>query len=268
VQTLSRYRIQGILMNRSLAVSVGFFAFAIAVQPSLAADVPTRAPTYKVAAAPMLDWSGFYVGANAGYAWGRATATDLPASNGVCWADCGFQWGPDIDGFNGGLQAGWNVQVQNWVFGIEGDVGYLDLSGTAPDPNAAPALVETRGGWFGTLRGRAGVLVSPALLVYGTGGVVYADTRTNVFRAIGGLDTSNADPWGWIAGAGVETRVGHGWSLKLEYLYYDLGNDRVGAPIGGGTTQYFAIEQTGHILRVGLNYHFATGKAPTVVARY
>ena len=255
-------------MKRILLAGAGVFAWVAAAQPAAAADLP-RAPAYKApVAAPMFDWSGFYVGATAGYAWGRATGTDLPASNGVCWAVCGTQWGPDVDGFTGGLQAGWNVQTQNWVFGIEGDVGYLGLKGIAPDPNAAPAMVETRGGWFATLRGRAGVLIAPTFLVYGTGGAIYADTRTNVFRTIGNLDTSDADPWGWTAGGGVETRLGQDWSWKLEYLYYDLGNDRVGGPIGGAI-QYFGIKQTGHIVRVGLNYHFATGKVPRpVVTKY
>jgi outer membrane immunogenic protein len=257
-------------MKHLLRVGAGLISLAIVAQPTIAADLPTKAPGYAApAAAPMFNWSGFYVGANAGYAWGRATATDLPASNGVCWAQCGFQWGPDVDGFTGGLQAGWNVQTQNWVLGIEGDVGYLGLKGIAPDPNAAPALVETRGGWFATLRGRAGVLFSPTFLVYGTGGAIYADTRTNVFR-IPTINTSSADAWGWTAGAGVEAILSHAWTWKLEYLYYDLGNERVSGPIGAtGIIQFFDIKQTGHIVRLGLNYRFATGKVPgPVVTKY
>jgi outer membrane immunogenic protein len=250
-------------MNRIFYAGIALIAFAASGQPSTAADMPSRiAKAPAPVAAQVFNWSGFYVGANAGYAWGRATATDTPASNGVCWAQCGFQWGPDVDGFTGGLQAGWNVQTQNWLLGIEGDVGYLGLKGIAPDPNAAPAMVEARGGWFATLRGRAGVLFSPSVLVYGTGGVIYADTRTNVFR-IPTINTSDADGWGWTAGAGVEASLSHAWSWKLEYLYYDLGNERVSGLIGAtGTTQFFDIKQTGHIVRAGLNYRFATGKYP------
>ena len=105
------------------------------------------------------------------------------------------------------------------------------------------------------------MLFSPTFLVYGTGGVVYADTRTNVWRTVANFNTTKADPLGWIAGGGVEASLGHAWSWKLEYLYYDLGDDRVEGPIGA-STQYFPVEQTGHIVRFGVNYKFATGKAP------
>jgi outer membrane immunogenic protein len=249
------------------------FSFALTgllAAPAMAADMAVRMPT-KASPPPVaapINWTGFYIGVNAGYAWGRATATDLPASNGVCWADCGAQWGPDVNGFTGGLQAGWNIQLQNWVLGIEGDVGYLGLKGSAPDTNGVPALVETRGGWFATLRGRAGVLFTPTVLVYGTGGAIYAHTRTNVFRVVSNLNTNNADPWGWTAGGGIETRLGPAWSLKLEYLYYDLGNDRVGGAFGGGgTIQYFAIKQTGNIVRAGLNYRLGYDAGP-ITARH
>ena len=233
-------------MKRILLVGATLLTLA-AAQPALAAGPA------------LFNWTGFYVGANAGYAWGHATGTDLPASNGGCWAQCGYQWGPKVDGFAGGLQAGWNVQTQNWVLGIEGDVGYLGLKGSEPDENGAPAFVVSRGGWAATLRGRAGVLFSPTVLVYGTAGVIHADTRTNVARALTDFSTSMADPWGWTAGGGLETRVSPAWSWKLEYLYYDLGNDRVGGPNAGGI-QYFGIKQTGHIVRVGLNYRFEYDK--------
>ena len=228
-------------MKRILLVGATLLALT-AAQPAVAQPMP------------LFNWSGFYIGVNAGYAWGRATATDAPASNGSCWAICGTQWGPNVDSFTGGLQAGWNVQMQNWVFGIEGDVGYLGFKGMAADPeNDDDLFVQTRGGWFGTLRGRAGVLFSPTVLVYGTGGVIYADTRTNVWRIVSNFNTNYADRWGWTAGGGVEVRLDPTWSWKLEYLYYDLGNERVEGPIGAAI-QFFPVQQTGHIIRVGLNW--------------
>lgn len=238
----------------------GFALMGLLAAPAMAADLPVRMPTKAPtpAAAAPINWTGFYLGVNVGYAWGRTTATDAPASNGVCWATCGTQWGPDVDGFTGGLQAGWNLQMHNWVLGIEGDVGYLSLKGSAADPvNDDRLFLQTRSGLLATLRGRAGVLVSPTVLVYGTGGAIYADTRTNVFRSITNFSTNNADPWGWTAGGGLEARLSSAWSWKLEYLYYDLGKDRVEGPIGAtGIIQFFPVQQTGNIVRVGLNYRF------------
>lgn len=239
----------------------GLLALTFAATPTLAADIPVRPPVTKAPpmAAPIFNWTGFYVGANAGYAWGRTRATDIVASNGLCWVVCGSEWGTDVDGFTGGLQAGWNYQVQNWVVGVEGDVGYLGVDGVAVNPFGAggTTVVETRGGWFATLRGRAGVLVSPTTLAYVTGGGIYADTRTNVHTIAGAvvpISTSRADGFGWTAGAGFEMAADPTWSWKLEYLYYDLGSDRVGGVCcGGGVIQYFNVKQTGHIIRLGLN---------------
>lgn len=247
-----------------LATTAGLITVAASTH---AADMPVKAPP--AVASAVYNWSGFYAGVNMGYAWGRATATDAPASSGACWATCGTRWGPDFDGFTGGVQAGWNLQMRNWVLGVEGDVGYLGLKGRAADPiNDDDLFVKTRGGWFATLRGRVGVLLSPAALVYGTAGVIYADTRTNVVRDTTNFKTNNADPWGWTAGGGVEARLSHSWSWKLEYLYYDLGTDRVNGPIGNtGITQFFPVQQNGHIVRAGLNYRL--GYEPSaIMARY
>lgn len=207
---------------------------------------------------PVFNWTGFYIGANAGYAWGRSQATDIGSA--VGWGTQGTQWSTDVNGFTGGLQAGWNVQMQNWVLGIEGDVGYLNLSASAIHPNACCAppdttLLSTRGGWFGTLRGRAGMLLSPTVLVYGTGGIILADTRTNVYRP-SDMRTPNANTLGWTVGGGAEFAVDPRWSWKFEYLYYDLGTDRVADSVfvTCGGPCFFDIKQTGHIVRLGLNW--------------
>ncbi len=235
-------------MNRTargnLFAAVGLAAFAFAT-PAKAQNPPP----------PLFDWSGFYIGVNAGYAWGKARATDIVATNGLCWAGCGTVWNASVNGFTGGAQAGWNIQIQNWVLGIEGDVGYLGLSGRAPHPNTATTFLQSDGGWFATLRGRIGVLFSPTVLFYGTGGIIFADPDTRVVRNPD-LNTGNPDGVGWTGGAGLEVRLSPNWSWKVEWLYYDLGTDRVGSTFAGGGTaiQFFNIEQTGNIIRTGLNW--------------
>jgi outer membrane immunogenic protein len=256
-------------MKRFLFAFIGLIALVVAAQPAAAADLPIKAPVAKgVAAAAIFDWSGFYVGANAGYAWGRTRAIDVGG-----WGTQGTQWSADGNGFTGGVQAGARAQTQNWVLGIEGDVGYLDRSAKTIHPTACcppgdPTFLQSGDGWFATLRGSAGVLLAPTVLVYGTGGVIYADTRANVFRATD-LHTPKADGWGWTVGAGAEFAVDPRWSWKVEYLYYDLGTDRVNDRSVCGGVCDFDIKQTGHIVRVGVNYRFASGKSPgPVVTKY
>jgi outer membrane immunogenic protein len=255
-------------MKRTLLAFIGLLVLAVSAQSGAAADLPVKAPLVRAPAAPIFDWSGFYIGANAGYVWGRARATDI-----TNWGAQGTQWSADGNGFTGGVQAGGRVQTRNWVLGVEGDVGYLDVSAKTIHPTACcppgdPTFLKTSDGWFATLRGNAGVLLAPTVLVYGTGGVIYADTGPNVFRP-SDLRTNHADGWGWTAGAGAEFAIDPRWSWKLEYLYYDLGTERVsGQSFCGGPCQ-FDIRQTGHIVRVGANYRFATGKAPApVVTKY
>jgi outer membrane immunogenic protein len=252
----------------------GLVALIVALAPAFAADIPVKAPAVKApAAAPIFDWSGFYVGLNAGYAWGRTRATDVGSA--VGWGTQGTRWSADGNGFTGGLQAGARMQTQNWVLGIEGDLGYLDRSARTIHPTACcppgdPTFLKAGDGWFATLRGSAGVLLAPTVLVYGTGGVIYADTRSRVFRP-SDMHTPNADGWGWTAGAGAEFAVDPRWSWKVEYLYYDLGTDRVFDPtfLTCGAACNFDIRQTGHIVRAGVNYRFASGKMPApVVTRY
>ena len=72
---------------------------------------------------------------------------------------------------------------------------------------------------------------------------------------------------GWTVGGGIEYAVAQNWTVKLDYLYYDLGRQRLGGDLGGGVTQFFDVKSTGHIARVGVNYLFSTGPS-AVVARY
>ena len=126
---------------------------------------------------------------------------------------------------------------------------------------------------LGTVRGRLGFAVNNWMF-YGTGGLAYADVRhtvTTSFAATGGAvltGTSDDTRFGWTAGAGFEWGFVPNWSLKAEYLYYDLGDTTV-----TGRTALFpafttstTFENTGHIARVGINYRF--GGAGAVVAKY
>jgi opacity protein-like surface antigen len=145
--------------------------------------------------APVYNWTGFYVGLNAGGGFGRTNAseTGLP-DTGVfaIVASANYGLNHDLTGAFGGAQAGYTWQVQNWVWGVEADIQGADIRGRGTLTGAfvaqrdgAPALpgnfvtASEKIDYFGTTRLRAGFLATPALLVYGTGGLAWADVKTS-----------------------------------------------------------------------------------------
>jgi opacity protein-like surface antigen len=160
-------------------------AFTVTAVPALAADLPAPAPVYKAApvVAPSYSWTGFYLGLNAGYSWGDR---DMQFFNGdpafyalaLAGGEIPATLAPNPQGFVGGGQAGYNMQSGFVVYGIETDIQYANVKGTAvaatsilPFPNISTAAQEKLD-WLGTLRGRLGVSNSDFLL-YATGGLAY-----------------------------------------------------------------------------------------------
>jgi outer membrane immunogenic protein len=212
----------------------------------------------------------------------------------------------DNGGFIGGGQIGYNYQFyNNFVVGLEADIqGIAGSSSTATagagagvpgfPANALSGTVSTSKSldYLGTVRGRIGYLVTPTLLVYGTGGLAYggANSSTSVFQGLSGpvgpgLQTafgtsgSYSDTLvGWTAGAGLEWLFAPNWSAKLEYLYYDLGTVSYGSGLiastaASGANFFTNVVSTttkfdGHIVRAGVNYHFNWGSAAPVLAKY
>ncbi len=204
-------------------------------------------------------WTGFYAGLNAGGAWGESTAEDTNATNGGCWNSCGFEWTADVDGFVGGGQAGYNWQFGHFVFGAEADVGYLGVDGSEPASISPDTIVNTDGGLYATARGRVGLALD-RFLVFGTGGWIGADLNSSVNDNLGGGVVNTAETGfqsGWTAGGGIEVAFGSRWSIKADWLHYDLGDEKVGGVCcGGGVIQYFKIDNSGDIVRAGANIHF------------
>lgn len=193
--------------------------------------------------------------------------------------------------FIGGGQIGYQWQFGTWVAGIEADIqgiGGNNNSGTfvktahlAFDGGqnwVGTATFERDNSWLGTLRGRIGFLWTPAFLVYATGGLAYGKTSGDIT-----LDIRNdafccthippADAFfsgdktraGWTVGGGVEWMFAPRWSVKAEYLYYDLGSRDFSFPVtitdtNSNRSATFvsngSFDIKGNIARVGINYHF------------
>jgi outer membrane immunogenic protein len=241
---------------------LGVALTALTAGSALAADLPRKAyGPPPLLPAPILTWSGWYVGLNAGGIWANnsdfnntATAFDNGAgpSNTAVAAAMAAGVPLSLHGNNagviGGGQFGYNYQTGAVVWGVETDIQGTSLRGSAsafnqaPIVGFAPATVDVSSAAnskldvFGTLRARLGWTPSPPWLIYATGGLAYGHVDTNVaftshLPICGncGPDPSTFaenDKWraGWTAGGGVEWMFAPRWSAKLEYLYYDLGH--------------------------------------------
>jgi len=225
-----------------------------------AADLPVKAPIV----APLLPftWTGFYVGANVGYSFGRDPTTEMDATTGVQIAS--FDLSPN--GVVGGGQAGFNYQfAPNWLVGFEGDIQGTNQRASncfgagCSRPGTAFYFTEEQNlSWFATARGRIGYVTGDWLL-YLTGGGAWGRVH-NDFRVFTPTDvagSANFNLSGYVIGAGFETRFAGNWSVKVEYLYMDLGSytDSVFDPI---TLHTFALtsDVRDNIIRAGVNYAF------------
>lgn len=228
----------------------GLLAFATTHQAT-AADIPAR-PAYKapVMAPIVYNWTGFYVGAHAGYGWADKDWTFLN----------GNTTSHTADGFLGGIQVGYNYQVGTWVFGIEGDVSWANLSGRSTCPNAAYTC-GTNVDWLGTLTGRIGYAANNWLL-YVKGGWAWADEDYDATGPL--LYTAGHTRSGWTVGAGVEYGFTPNWSAKLEYNYMDFGSKRANLTTAAGATDPADVDQNVSVIKLGVNYRFGG----PVVARY
>ncbi len=290
------------MLRRILLASASAMALSGA---ALAADLPSRAPPVIPPPPPVFSWTGFYVGLNAGYHWGDSTfnftGTDtspLAVGGGLGVAQA-FGTIPTTGasgakGFIGGGQAGYNYQIDSFVLGLEVDVdgatGSSSSSALLSDPADGfdiPTLTqsEQRLDWLGTLRARIGWTPIDRLLVYGTGGLAFGRSSAD-FSVVNPLGVpplsdfaSNSLSVGWTAGGGIEYALPDAWSnwsVKVEYLYYDLGRstgtvsyqniDLAGNP--ESSTLSGQIRHNGNIVRAGLNYKFDYGTPAPVVAKY
>jgi outer membrane immunogenic protein len=219
-------------MKRLVLASIGALALVSTMSAANAADIarrqamPTKAPVY----APIYNWTGAYVGINGGGGWGRSD-TSTPFASG------GFN---TSGGVVGGT-IGYNWQNGPAVFGVEGDIDWSNIRGSATC--GAGFSCETKNSWLATARGRVGYAFD-RFLPYVTGGLAVGDIKNNV----SGVGSSTATKAGWTVGAGLEAALSGPWTAKVEYLYADLGRD---TSVLGADTKFNAS-----IVRAGLNYRF------------
>ena len=236
--------------------------------PSLAPKTTTAVDCSPTASPPAYICDGFGNGAAGAAAVGAAGTGTISAS-----------------GFTGGMQAGYNVQRNNWVYGLEADFGAFSLSGSRLFVGPLLGALTTAGpltfgtsfstDWLATVRGRLGWLFRPDLLAYVTGGLALTELQvawTYSDNAFGGtppnIGTGAASAskikGGLAVGGGFEWAWDRNWSVKAEYLYLDFGKvtatGLVTNPNFGGTPYAQGVsttaDLTAHVARVGVNRHF------------
>jgi len=227
-------------------------------------------------------WTGFYIGGNAGYGWGNGDTHFHPLPDAATFFDLAPQsLSPDPSGFIGGGQIGYNWQWNKWlVLGVETDFQGSDIEGSRrrspfldnfgdialEDPNVFLEAHE-RMQWFGTARGRIGISPWCRWLFYATGGLAYGNVdysaQTNFDNGTTHSTKFTETNVGWTVGGGLEYAISHHWSVKAEYLYYDLGDQSRtepelldGVPTGSIFFVRNHFETTGNIVRGGLNFKF------------
>jgi opacity protein-like surface antigen len=249
-------------------------AVLVTAAPALAADLPLKAPPPTVVA---WDWSGFYVGGHAGYGWGQDPLTEINDNlfNIPGLGVSGFK----ANGFLGGLHAGANWQSGKIVVGLEADLSSTNIKGSSANTASLtlPGMLHTGTAAFsgafdllGTDRVRLGYLVTPNVLVYGTGGLAwtrFVENSAETFNAINTAGTGSildsiaitVPNWrfGWVAGVGAEARVPDThWIARLEYLHYAFGAaDSFASTLGGFSSETFG-DLTVNVVRAGFSYKF------------
>ncbi|MEZ0214369.1 MAG: outer membrane protein, partial [Xanthobacteraceae bacterium] len=235
------------------ALLAGVALLALTVGPVAAADLskpyPVKAP---IIAVPTFSWTGFYLGANIGYAFADADAEYE-----------GYTDSFSTEGFIGGVQIGYNYQFDNKVvLGVEADIEFGN-----PDDNLSFEVPLVLNSWdsasyeidyFASVRARLGYAFDH-WLPYVTGGVAFGKGKGIGYDLGGNNPTVDGKDSpvhvGWVIGAGLEYAITDNWTVRGEYLYYDLGSEDysdtiLGVPVTG------TVDLKIQTVRLGVNYKF------------
>lgn len=229
---------------------------------AIAADMAVKAPSSNVAA--VNDWTGFYIGGHGGYGRGNAS---------VDFAIDPFT-DPKPTGYLYGGQAGYNWQRGVWVTGLEIDYSFANIKETQTSVNkiagdvplTVTTTLESKLDALASARAKLGLLISPDILAYGTGGLGWGKSTASI-----GIDSCGAKPpcdnmntsavannFGWVAGAGLQFKLAPTVLVRAEYLHYDFGKTHYAFPIGTGTPIDVGVNAKLNVdvIRGGVDFRF------------
>jgi len=260
-------------MSKGLIIAAGLLAASVTAASAADMRMPVKAPPIFD---PPISWTGFYIGGDLGGSWGRGrtdqtditTVTTTTTTSTQTFRDTTFPVGlplttttgptaaavaastsgkANVNGFMGGGQIGAREQFGTWVLGLEGDIegstergSFTTCSFPGCPVGSAIGTANYRLDWLSTVRGIAGLLVHPRVLVYATGGVAFGGLDTDYISGINGGSLTaggvRSTRVGFAVGAGVEGKIDQHWSVRGQYLFVDLGSFSTSLGAGAATT--------------------------------
>jgi outer membrane immunogenic protein len=260
---------------------------ALVGTPALAADMPLKAPPSPSVLG--FSWTGFYMGAALGAKWADTTwnttsITEIPLAS---FVDASSPRSYDPSGIRGGIYLGYNWQLASqWIGGIEFDwadanktvttAGVPGCSILCFTPFVGPGVdtSSVKMGWDASARGRLGYLLSPSLLIYGTGGIAWQNITSSATCQNSAPDpmcevaagtpfetaSNSVTRTGWTIGSGVDARISGNWILRAEYRYSYFGTWNNQASLSNPgfapTIVDYQLKISTQIATVGVAYKF------------
>jgi outer membrane immunogenic protein len=238
-------------MKKMLLATVAAFGFA-SVASAADLRMPVKAPPPVIA--PAFSWTGCYIGGYVGGAW----ADNYSAYDRYDYLRATRDWSYDSSSSvigGGTLGCNWQPVGSPFVLGLEGEVGYINLEGSAFNPLANTVFASAKvGDWYGMITGRLGYSFDRAL-IYVKGGAAFLNVEAGVWGP--GFAASASDTiTTWTVGGGLEYALDMNWSIKAEYMYIAL--DDTQATCGVFNTNYCFDNNLPAIqtAKIGINYRF------------
>jgi outer membrane immunogenic protein len=247
-------------MIRKILVSAA--ALAAMTGGAWAADLPNvKGPPVFAPPPPVFSWTGLYIGGQVGYQWANDHTEELFTATGV---PDGFDQPFNTSGVSGGGHIGYDYQISQFVFGLEGDVNGLDNRGgyTLANGNGTHSSEDVEG----AILGRVGIAFD-RVLIYATGGGTYAGFHYSYFTPA--VTESFSDGrFGWTVGGGIEYAVDPNWSIFADYRYSQYGSFENTSLVAFPGFSYRHTPEE-NLAQVGFSYKFDLSPPLTpVVAKY
>jgi outer membrane immunogenic protein len=205
----------------------------------MAADLVAHAPAAPAVQAAAASWTGAYLGAQAGYIWGKGPSPDQG-------------WEVDPHGFSLGAFAGYNYDLGGVVLGVEGGANWSNATGSVAT-GSGPETFKADQNWEASLVGRLGVPVSDTVLLYGlAGGSVTQLTGQYVETPPPNSPTATTTVGGWTAGLGTEFKLSEMLALRGEYRFASYGKANLTCSSCGTTS----VNLTTSAVTAGLVAHW------------
>jgi len=251
-------------MKKFLLATVGLVALVSMAAPASAADMAVKAPP-PAPVIPIYNWTGFYIGANGGWGQNHNCWDFVPVAGGILADGCRDRSGGVVGG-----QLGYRWQANQFVFGLEAQGDWADLSNTRVSVINPAFSTRTKTDGIGLFTGQIGYAWNAALL-YVKGGAAVTSNRFSILDTLSGaeLAAASATRWGGTVGVGFEYGFAPNWSIGAEYDHLFMGDSNnsfsVVNPIIAGAVN--RISQDVDMVTLRVNYRFGWGTTP-VAARY